>query len=88
MTEEEMKAIAEAATKAASTAVTQATVKIVEDFSTMKSENEGLKKVVDDLNAEVKAGKAEIHKMGETLVKASKGFGGLSIAKDLGAGKS
>lgn len=83
MTEEEMKAIAEAATKAASAAVTQATVKMGEDFSTLKSENEGLKKIVDDLNAEVKAGKAEVHKMGETLVKATKGFGGVSIVKDL-----
>ena len=88
MTEEEMKAIAEAATKAASAAVTQATVKMGEDFSALKSENEGLKKIVDDLNAEVKAGKAEVHKMGETLVKATKGFGGVSIVKDLGAGKS
>ncbi len=74
MTEEELKQVAEMAAKAAQDA-TKATFQ------------ESSKELSESLKKEIEAGKAEMVKIGEQVVKFEKSIKGVSIQHDLGGGK-
>lgn len=71
MDEEQMKVIAEAASKAATAAVTAHTVKVGEDLGALKKSNEDLSAQVKTLNDELASGKTKIADLGDQLVKVS-----------------